>query len=274
MAKTKPTAKPARSGPTTGRAAKGPAAAKLGKAAPKAGKTPAPKAKANVTPKSATATKATEAPAKKATKAAAAKKTSKAPAAKKTSKAPVPKTPAARTPETKPRKVSARRRGPAPIDSLSSAEILARIVLFARSDEDLGDEVPRLVERLQQTADPTLIPAMFGALDDDDPHGVLWSVFYMLESFDDDYLAGLLEALPELAQRAPTWADTAVLRIVNTRGEPEDCTGTFVALAKRAKATSRKRTATMLARMGKSLDGLHTAQRKVLAEMAKAIGGT
>ena len=95
----------------------------------------------------------------------------------------------------------------------------------------------------------------------------------MLESFDDDYLAGLLEALPELAQRAPTWADTAVLRIVNTRGEPEDCTGTFIALAKRAKATSRKRTATMLARMGKSLDGLHAAQRKVLAEMAKSIGG-
>lgn len=146
-------------------------------------------------------------------------------------------------------------------------------MLFARSDEDLGDEVPRLVERLQQTADPTLIPAMFGALDDDDPHGVLWSVFYMLESFDDDYLAGLLEALPELSQRAPTWAETAVLRIVNTRGEPEDCTGTFVALAKRAKATSRKRTANMLARMGKSLDGLHTAQRKVLAELAKAIGG-
>ena len=61
---------------------------------------------------------------------------------------------------------------------------------------------------------------MFGALDDDDPHGVLWSVFYLLEGFDDDYLVGLIAALPELSQRAPRWAETAVLRIVNTRGEP------------------------------------------------------
>lgn len=219
--------------------------------------------------------KAAKAAPKKATGAAKAKATPAKPA--KPAKVATPAKPAGPAKAAKPAKVekpakvAARRKGPAPIDSLGAADVLTRLVLFARSEEDLGDEVPRLIDRLAQTADATLIPAMFGALDDEDPHGVLWSIFYLLEGFDDDYLAGLIDALPDLLERAPGWAHTAVLRIVNTHGEPEDCTATFVALARRGRVPARKRIATVLARMGKTLDGLHPSQRKLLAGFATSI---
>jgi hypothetical protein len=112
---------------------------------------------------------------------------------------------------------------------------------------------------------------MLGVLEDDDPHGVLWSVFYLLEGFDDDYLAGLIAALPALHERAPGWTDTALLRIVNTRGEPEDCTGAFVALAKRRPARERKEVVAILRALEQGEEPLAPVQRKAITEMAAAI---
>ncbi|MBK8237006.1 MAG: hypothetical protein KBB21_29745 [Nannocystaceae bacterium] len=149
--------------------------------------------------------------------------------------------------------------------------MLARISLFSRSEEDLGDELPRLVARLEEVVERSLMPAMFGVLDDDDPHGALWSVFYLLEGLDDDYLDGLLDALPGLLQHAPGWAQTAILRIVNTAGEPEDCTNTLIALARRRRAATRKQLAATFAGLGKHGEGLHATQRRTLARIADAI---
>ncbi len=261
MAKSKPESSAARprtaSASATKTAAKKTAAKKTAAAKTAATKTAATKTAATKTAATKSAAKKTAATKTAATKPAAAK-----PAAAKT--AATSKAPSLR-------RVATRRAGPAPIDTLGASDVLARIVLFARSEEDLGEEMPRLIERLEQTADASLVPAMIGALDDDDPHGALWSVFYLLESFDDDYLAGLIAALPELADRSPRWAETAVLRIVNTHGEPEDCTDAFVAIAQRQRPPSRKRTSALLARMGKTNDGLHTAQRKILADLARAV---
>ena len=164
-----------------------------------------------------------------------------------------------------------KRKGAPPIESLDVGELLARISLFARAQEDVGEELAALVARLEQIAEPSLVPALFGVLDDDDPQGVLWPLFYLLEGFDDAYVEGLLAALPELYERAPGWAETAVLRIANTRGEPEDCTATFVALARKRKAAARKKIVALVRRIAKDTEGLHAPQRRSVEQLAAAI---
>ncbi len=161
-------------------------------------------------------------------------------------------------------------RNRATVEQLGAGELLARVALLARADEDIGDDIAPLIARLQDIATKDQIPAMFGVLDDDDPSGALWSVFYLLEGFDDDYLAGLLDALPALAERAPRWAETALLRIVNTRGEPEDCVATFIALGRHRGAAARKRLAKLLVNIARKADGLSPAQSRLLAEISAA----
>src|SRR5688500_5145420 len=100
-----------------------------------------------------------------------------------------------------------------------------------RTGSDPGTEVlDALIDRLRAHADASILPAIFGLLDDDDASGLLWPVFYVAEDQGDAYLSALLNALPHLSERAPGWAEIAVLRILNTRGEPEDCTASFDAL--------------------------------------------
>jgi hypothetical protein len=180
---------------------------------------------------------------------------------------PAKKVPA--TPRAK--KAVGKRKGAPRIDELDASEVLARISLFARAEDDVGEELVELVARLEQVAEPSLVPALFGALDDDDPQGVLWPVFYLLEGFDDAYLAGLLDALPDLYARAPGWAETAVLRIANTRGEPEDCTGDLVALARKRKAPAKKKIVTLIRRIAKDTEGLQAPQRRSVEQLAAAI---
>jgi len=221
------------------------------------------------------ATKKSAAKKPAATKKPAAKTpaATKKPAAKK----PVAKKPAAKTrvaePESTPkRKIGGERKRAAPsIDTLGPTEVLGRIALHARAEGEPGDELPVLLARLQEVATAALVPAMFGVLEDDDPHGVLWSVFYLLEGFDDTYLAGLVDALPALRERAPGWADTALLRIINTRGEPEDCIGAFVALAKRRRAPARKELVTALRELAGGDEPLAPIQKRAITEMLDAL---
>jgi hypothetical protein len=172
------------------------------------------------------------------------------------------------------RKIGGERKRAAPsLDSLSPTELLGRIALHARAEGEPGDELPALLSRLQDVGTAALVPAMFGVLEDDDPHGVLWSVFYLLEGFDDDYLAGLVDALPALRERAPGWADTALLRIINTRGEPEDCIGAFVALAKRKRGPERKELVTALEELAAGSEPLAPIQKRAITEMLDTLRG-
>ena len=113
---------------------------------------------------------------------------------------------------------------------------------------------------------------MFGLLEDDDPYGVLWSVFYVMEGMDDAYLEELVSVLPGLDQRAPVWAETALLRIINTRGEPEDCTGTFEAYVRATDDDTRGAIKGVLTRLLDSDDvGLSRPQRDSLQDTLAAV---
>jgi hypothetical protein len=267
-AKSTATPKPAAKTKAPAAKAKASAPAATAKAAAKA-KAPKPAAKA----KAATpATTAKPAKTTKATKVATSAKTTSAKATRPAKTAePASATRRAAVSDGARARRFVGRAAPTPIEQLDATTVLGRIVLAARAEEELDDDLPRLLDRLEATLDPSLVPSLFGALDDDDPHGVLWSVFYLLEGLDDDYLRGLVTALPELVARAPRWAETAVLRIVNTRGEPEDCIDALVAVAREQKAPARKRLVAVLEKLTRGLDGLHPSQKKTLVEIACAV---
>ncbi len=156
--------------------------------------------------------------------------------------------------------------------ALAEAEdVLARLAALAVAEEPDGEEAAELVGRLQALATPALLPAMFGILEDRDPYGVLWSVFYIMEDMDDAYLDALLDALPGLWERAPRWAETALVRIANTRGEPDDCTETLVSFAKTKSAAIRKLTATILRGLAEDPEGLTREQQQTLLDLAERL---
>lgn len=110
--------------------------------------------------------------------------------------------------------------------------ILDRLATFLRYGEQREEEVQSWLEKLEEAAGPDDLPRLFALLDDDDASGVLWDVLYIAEGLDDAYLRVLVEQLPALWARAPQWAITAVLRVLNTAGEEEDCVPRFVDLAR------------------------------------------
>lgn len=132
---------------------------------------------------------------------------------------------------------------------MTAEEALAMIALWRHTGEDPGAELEAVAASLDVGATPEHLPALFGLLEDSDPHGVLWPVLYVAEDQGDAYLTGLVEALPGLAVRAPTWAETAVLRILNTRGEPDDCTEVFEAAVRAATEGTRQVVVEMLDRL-------------------------
>jgi hypothetical protein len=150
-------------------------------------------------------------------------------------------------------------------------EIVASVAASARLGEPA--ELESQLERLGALATPALLPDLFGALEDDDPAGVLWSLFYLAEGMDDAYLGALLDALPGLHQRAPRWAETAVIRILNTRGEPEDCTATFLDLAGTRPAVLRRLLVRIATDIAAEPDELAPGQLETLAEAIAALGG-
>jgi hypothetical protein len=129
------------------------------------------------------------------------------------------------------------------------------------------------LHRLGEIATPALLPDLLGALEDDDPAGVLWSLFYVAEGMDDAYLAGLLDALPGLHRRAPRWAETAVIRILNTRGEPDDCTAAFLELAAQRTVTLRRLLVRIAVDIAAEPDELAPGQLDTLAHAIEALGG-
>ena len=90
---------------------------------------------------------------------------------------------------------------------------------------------------------------------------------------DDAYLAALLDALPGLYQRAPRWAETAVIRILNTRGEPEDCTQTFLQLAGERTKTLRRLIVRILKGVAREPEELAPGQAELIAETIVALEG-
>ncbi|MBL4687284.1 MAG: hypothetical protein JKY37_21990 [Nannocystaceae bacterium] len=134
-----------------------------------------------------------------------------------------------------------------------------------RTGEEPGQDVAAQVDAVERGATPDMLPRMFGVLEDDDPYGLLWSIFYVMEGMDDAYLQAFIAAVPGLEERAPGWAETALLRVVNTRDEPEDCTEAFEAIVRAADDTTRALVAAIATRLMDSEDaGLSGSQRRSL----------
>ena len=98
-------------------------------------------------------------------------------------------------------------------------------------------------------------------------------MFYLAESMDDAYLEALIDALPGLHERAPRWAETAVVRIWNTYGEPEDCTATFLALAKAGSAETRAAILEVADTIAADIDDLVPEQRNAMAALVRGLDG-
>jgi primosomal protein N' len=208
---------------------------------------------------------------KVAKKAAAKKKVTKKKVAKKTTKKAAAKKKV--TKKTVSKKTAA---APKP----SAAETAAHELLTALSNaaatpagEELAGDPQTLIDQLEKLATPDLLPELLGALEDEDPYGILWSVFYLAESMDDAYLAALLDALPGLRTRAPRWAETAVVRIWNTHGESDDCTGTFLQLAKDAPAQTREAILAVADTIAADIDDLVPEQRVAMAALVRGLDG-
>jgi hypothetical protein len=161
-------------------------------------------------------------------------------------------------------------------DPAIASAALEELAFVLHTGSDPGpDAIEALLGRLAANADATVLPGIFGLLDDDDASGLLWPVFYVAEDQGDAYLRALLAALPHLLERAPSWAETAVLRIINTRDEPEDCTARFDQLAAASSVRARRALARILKTITRASDSeLAPLQRDTIARTAAAIDTT
>jgi len=110
--------------------------------------------------------------------------------------------------------------------------LLEHIASFMRFGDRSEEEVNAWIDELEAKAEPDDLPRLLAAFDDDDVSGALWGILHVAEGMDDHYLEALLDHLPALWARAPQWAITAVLRIVNSAGEEDDCVPRFIELAR------------------------------------------
>jgi len=203
---------------------------------------------------------------KKTTKKTAKKKTAKKTAKKRTAKRPTTKKKTRKAGGKKPIVPGPRQ------DQL--AQTLQSLRLVSRLDDETPEAVPELLQRLEELADPTALPSLFGILEDDDRHGLGWGVFYVMERFDDAYLAALIDELPALWARAPGWAQTCIIRILNTRLEPDDCTHAFLRLCREASADRRQLLLEILEHMATTAgDELTPGQKESIEVAADAIRG-
>ncbi|MEZ4430319.1 MAG: hypothetical protein R3A51_21780 [Nannocystaceae bacterium] len=159
---------------------------------------------------------------KTASKKTASKKTASKKVAKKTASKKVAKKTASKKAASK--KTAKKVSQSAPPSANAEATLERLHVLAQLGGDALESELPVLARELDEIRDPQQIPRLFALLEDHDPYGLYWHLLYVLERFDE-YVAGLVDALPSLHARAPVWAATCLIRIINTRGEPDDCTG-------------------------------------------------
>jgi hypothetical protein len=150
--------------------------------------------------------------------------------------------------------------------------LLDRLRKVAQFGGDALEELPRLIEQLEQIDDPAVMPRLLGLLEDNDPYGIYWNVLYVLEKFDDAYLRALLDGVEALYARAPQWAYTCVIRILNTRGDEDDCTAAFEKLVQASPPTTRTLAVQILRELSADPD-TDTDQKANIARTLTAVGG-
>nr|WP_293262779.1 hypothetical protein [Nannocystis sp.] len=151
--------------------------------------------------------------------------------------------------------------------------LLDRLRKAAQFGGDALEDLPRLIEQLEQIDDPAVMPRLLGLLEDNDPYGIYWNVLYVLEKFDDSYLKALLGSIEALHARAPQWAYTCVIRILNTRGDEDDCTAAFERLVNDGSAETRALVLKVLRELSADPD-TDQDQKQNIARTITAIGGS
>jgi hypothetical protein len=150
--------------------------------------------------------------------------------------------------------------------------LLDRLRKAAQFGGEALEDLPRLIEQLEQIDDPAVMPRLLGLLEDNDPYGIYWNVLYVLEKFDDAYLRALLGSIEALYERAPQWTYTCIIRILNTRGDEDDCTAAFERLVNE----SGQETRTLVLKVLRELSAdpeTDTEQKQNIARTISAIGG-
>ncbi|MBL9100556.1 MAG: hypothetical protein JNL82_06350 [Myxococcales bacterium] len=150
--------------------------------------------------------------------------------------------------------------------------LLDRLRKVAQFGGDALEELPRLIEQLEQIDDPAVMPRLLALLEDNDPYGIYWNVLYVLEKFDDAYLRALLGGVEALYARAPQWAYTCVIRILNTRGDEDDCTAAFERLVNEGPESTRTLVLQILRELANDPD-TDADQKQNIARTITAIGG-
>ena len=150
--------------------------------------------------------------------------------------------------------------------------LLDRLRKVAQFGGDALEELPRLIEQLEQIDNPAVMPRLLGLLEDNDPYGIYWNVLYVLEKFDDAYLRALLDGVEALYARAPQWAYTCVIRILNTRGDEDDCTAAFERLVLASQPSTRTLVVQILRELAGDAD-TDNDQKANIARTITAIGG-
>jgi len=148
--------------------------------------------------------------------------------------------------------------------------LLDRLRKVAQFGGDALEELPRLIEQLEQIDDPAVMPRLLGLLEDNDPYGIYWNVLYVLEKFDDAYLRALLDGVEALYARAPQWTYTCVIRILNTRGDEDDCTAAFERMVQAS--PSRALVVQILRELANDAD-TDAEQKANIARTITAVGG-
>ena len=150
--------------------------------------------------------------------------------------------------------------------------LLDRLRKAAQYGGDALEDLPRLIEQLEQIDDPVVMPRLLGLLEDNDPYGIYWNVLYVLEKFDDAYLKVLLDGIEALYARAPQWAYTTIIRILNTRGDEDDCTAAFERLLNGSSPHTRTLVLQVLRELAADPETDHD-QKQNIARTITAIGG-
>ena len=98
-------------------------------------------------------------------------------------------------------------------------DLLARLeaVLADPGSPEFVDRFEETLEQIGHVDDPSSIEALLGFVDGGLDDDLAFSIVHTVERFDDrSYVDHLLTALPGLEARAPEWARTIVLRVLNS----------------------------------------------------------
>ncbi|WP_443030345.1 Imm30 family immunity protein [Sphingomonas sp. ZT3P38] len=140
------------------------------------------------------------------------------------------------------------------IDELDN---LRRVVADGGTALEIDDALLPLITY----SDPCIISPILTLLNESGDQDGMWSILHTAESFDGSpYVAGLLTALPSLIGTCDWWAQTLVLRVLNS----ETYTAELTAQLRKAPARTKEVVATICEKLSKDAR-FHAKAAPVLA---------